>query len=167
MSEVRDISADERDAGAPPASKNSGAARRIGIYLAIGLVIFLAGFVPMWLKARAAAGERDTVAHQLRLAQMQHALASAVIDARRGDYEPARQSASDFYTNLSARLGDTGEPALANERREAVRPLLSGRDEIITLLARSDPASADRLADVYVAYRKAMSDAATPTGTVK
>jgi len=33
-----------------------------------------------------------------------------------------------------------------------------GRDEIITLLARSDPASADRLSDLYVSYRKNMTD---------
>jgi hypothetical protein len=37
-----------------------------------------------------------------------------------------------------------------------VQPLLAGRDEIITLLARSDPASADRLSELYVAYRKAV-----------
>ena len=38
-----------------------------------------------------------------------------------------------------------------------MQPLFAGRDEIITLLARSDPASADRLSDLYVAYRKVMN----------
>jgi hypothetical protein len=35
-----------------------------------------------------------------------------------------------------------------------MQPLFSGRDELITLLARNDPASADRLSDLFVAYRK-------------
>jgi hypothetical protein len=37
-----------------------------------------------------------------------------------------------------------------------VEQLFAGRDEIITLLARNDPASADRMSDLYVAYRKAV-----------
>jgi hypothetical protein len=32
--------------------------------------------------------------------------------------------------------------------------LFAGRDEIITLLARSDPAVADRLSDLYASFRK-------------
>ena len=39
----------------------------------------------------------------------------------------------------------------------SMQPVFAGRDEIITLLARSDPASADRLSDLYVAYRKIMN----------
>jgi hypothetical protein len=42
-------------------------------------------------------------------------------------------------------------------QRERVRPLLTRRDEIITLLARSDPAAADRLSDLYVSYRQAIT----------
>ena len=34
---------------------------------------------------------------------------------------------------------------------------MGGRDELITLLARSDSAAADRLADLFVAYRKIMN----------
>jgi hypothetical protein len=35
-----------------------------------------------------------------------------------------------------------------------MQPLFAIRDEIITLLARSDPAAADKLSDLFVAYRK-------------
>ena len=38
-----------------------------------------------------------------------------------------------------------------------LQQLFAGRDELITLLARSDPASADRLADLFVTYRKIMN----------
>ena len=88
---------------------------------------------------------------------MQNNLASAAIDARRGDYEPARQAASQFFTSLRAEMdkGDTSNYTQA--QRQGMQPLFAGRDELITLLARSDPASADRLADLFVAYRKIMS----------
>ena len=42
------------------------------------------------------------------------------------------------------------------QQREGVRPLLDQRDEMVTLLARGDPAAADRLSDLYSAYREVM-----------
>ncbi|MBD0373670.1 MAG: hypothetical protein ICV60_22750 [Pyrinomonadaceae bacterium] len=158
MSEVRDLSADEQSV-VKHDTTFSRIARRIGIYLAIALVIFLAGFIPMWLKGRANADQRDAAQRELRLSQMQNALGAAAIDARRGEYETARQTVSDFFTTLSAQVDGGNESALTAQQREGLRPLLAQRDEIITLLARSDPASADRLSDMYVAYRKAMTSA--------
>ncbi|MGH9943923.1 MAG: hypothetical protein ACRD9R_16380, partial [Pyrinomonadaceae bacterium] len=51
------------------------------------------------------------------------------------------------------------ERALTQQQRDALQPLLAQRDEVITLLARSDPAAADRLADLYTAYRKTVDGA--------
>jgi hypothetical protein len=132
--------------------------KRAGVYVGVALVIFLLGLVPMWLKARGAASQRDAARRELRLSQTQGALASAAIDARRGEYETARQTASDFFTALRSEL-DAGDDSPLNARqREAATPLLQRRDELITLLARSDPASAERLSDLYVAYRAAVND---------
>ena len=167
MSETRGIPADERNTGAAPVRGSSGAGKRVGIYLAIALVIFLAGFVPMWLKARAAGTERAAVERELRLSRMQSALSTAAVDARRGDYEAARRSASDFFTALSAQVEETGASAsdAPQQQREAVRPLLAQRDDVITRLARSDPSSADLLSDMSVAYRKATNSAQTQNAT--
>jgi hypothetical protein len=84
----------------PKPVKSSSVMRRFIIYAGVILVIFLLGFVPMWLKARAATSSPVETEHQLILVRMQSNLASAVIDARRGDYEPARQAASQFFTSL-------------------------------------------------------------------
>ena len=118
------------------------------------LVAFLLGFIPMWWKSRACSGSLSEAEHQLSLARLQNALASAVIDARRGDYEPARQAASNFFTSLRAETDRGDASALSPAQREGVLPLFTRRDEIITLLARSDPVSAERLSDLYVSYRK-------------
>jgi hypothetical protein len=122
------------------------------------IVVFLLGLIPMWLKARACSNSLAKSEHELSLARMQNTIASAVIDARRGDYEPARQAASQFFTSLQAETDGTDAANLTPAQIDAVKPLFAGRDEIITLLARSDPASADRLSDLYVSYRKIMAD---------
>lgn len=128
--------------------------KKIAIYGTILLAVFLIGFIPMWLTARDRGNDLAETSRQLKAVQMQNTLASAVIDARRGEYETARQSASDFFTSLGAEI-QLGENSLLTQPQvEGARPLLGQRDEIITLLARSDPASADRLAGLYVEYRK-------------
>jgi hypothetical protein len=131
--------------------------QRIMIYAGVLLIVFLLGLVPMWLKARAATNSLAETEHQLVLAKTQNNIASAVIDARRGDYEPARQAASQFFTSLRAELDKADDSNLTQAQRQGIQPLLAGRDEVITLLARSDPAVADRLTDLYVAYRKIVS----------
>jgi len=140
----------------PEPVKSTPLMRRFIIYAGVLLVVFLLGFIPMWLQARASAGRLADAERRLTLVGMQANLASAAIDARRGDYEPARQAVSQFFTSLRAEIdgGDTSD--FTEAQRAGAQPLLAGRDEIITLLARNDPASADRLADLYVAYRKAV-----------
>jgi hypothetical protein len=128
--------------------------QRVGIYAAVLLFAFLLGFVPMWLKARGYSSSLDSAERQLTLARIQSALASAVIDARRGDYEPARQAASQFFTSLRAEADKGDGSTFTRAQRDAMQPLFARRDEIITLLARSDPAAADQLSDLYVAYRR-------------
>ncbi len=140
----------------PETVKSTPLMRRFIIYGAVLLVAFLLGFVPMWLKARQCAGSLAEAGHQLFLVRMQHNLASAAIDARRGEYEPARQAASQFFTSVRAEIDEGDASDLTQAQRQGVTPLLASRDELITLLARSDPASADRLSELYVKYRAAL-----------
>jgi hypothetical protein len=128
--------------------------QRLGVYATVVFVAFLIGFIPMWLRARTRANERDAVQQVLRLTQAENTLAAAAIQARRGDYEPAREAASTFYTNLRAEL-DRGSSVFSASQRDMLQPLLAQRDQMITLLARADPAVAERLADTSVSYRRA------------
>ena len=137
--------------------KSSSWLQRYLIYAAILLIVFLFGFVPMWLKARTATNSLADAQHQLALAKMQNDLASAAMDARRGDYEPARQALSRFFTSLRADMDQGANSSYTEAQRNSLQSMLAGRDELITLLARSDPASADRLSDMYLGYRKIMN----------
>ena len=127
--------------------------RRFIIYVALLVLAFLAGLVPMWLKSRECSSSLSDGERQSSLAKMQNSLGSAAIDARRGDYETARQAASDFFTSLGAEFNRGVDSALSQAEIERLQPLLTRRDEIITLLARGDATSADLLSDLYVSYR--------------
>ena len=136
--------------------------RRLILYAAVLLVVFLAGLVPMWLTSRTHARERDAAQASLKISSLQNSLANAAIDARRGEYEPARLAASDFFTNLGTELARGRDSVFQEAQRNALRSMFDTRDDTITLLARSDPASADRLLDLYTKYRQATASAPSP-----
>ncbi len=127
------------------------------LYVILLLAAFLLGFVPMWGKSRECSSQLLEVERQLSLTKLNNALASAAIDARRGDYEVARQSASDFFTALRVEIDREEASVLSSTQRAELQPLLTQRDEMITLLARGDPAAADQLSDLYVIYREGIS----------
>ena len=148
---------------------------RVFTYAFVLLIGFLLGFVPMWVRSSERASSlseatsradllrtQDTLAsavaaHQLELARMQNTLASAAIDAQRGDYELARQAASGFFTSLRVETDRGSDSILSQAQREGAQPLFTLQDEVITLLARNDPAAADRFSDLYVSFRDLLS----------
>jgi hypothetical protein len=132
--------------------------RRFGLYVTLCAGFFLLGLVPMWLKASQAIEQRDAAQRGVRLAQLQNILGAAMVNVQRGEYEPARQLTSDFFTNLRSQIDGTSGSVFTVEQREALKPLLAERDELITLLARSDPAAADRLFAVYSSYQRLTSN---------
>jgi hypothetical protein len=128
--------------------------KRVALYATLAAGFFLLGFLPMWFKSSRAIEQRDAAQRGVRLAQLQNTLAAAVIDVQRGHYEPARQLTSDFYMNLRRQVdGDSGS-LFTSVQREGLSSLLAERDELITLLARSDPEATDRLFNVYATYNK-------------
>ena len=128
--------------------------RRVALFVTLAVGFFLLGFAPMWLKATRAIEQRDAAQRGVRLAQLQNTLAAALIDVQRGQYEPARQLTSDFYTDLRRQIDADSGSLLTPAQREGFRSLLTERDELITLLARSDAAARDRLFAVYTTYTR-------------
>jgi hypothetical protein len=147
-------------------------------YVLVLILGFLIAFIPMWARSRkssknmsnltnrsdVARGRNElastAAAKELALARMQNSLANVVIDARRGGYESARQNASTFFTSLRAEANKGDDSSLSKPQKEAAKPMFEKRDEIVTLLARSDPAGAERLSDLYLAFRELMDNPA-------
>jgi hypothetical protein len=128
--------------------------KRLALYATLCCGFFLLGFVPMWLKAGSAIEQRDAAQREVRLTQLENTLGSAMVEVHRGEYEPARQITSDFYTNLRNQIDAGNASVFTPAQREQLRPLLTERDDVITLLARSDPAAVDRLFAIYSSYKK-------------
>ena len=144
------------DISQPQYAKPISWMRRGASYVAILLFGLAAGFLPMWAKSRTSATSLSEATSRASLATMQNALASAAIDAQRGDYESARQAASDFFTSLREEANKGDGSLLSVGQRGGIEPLFAQRDELISLLARNDPAGTERLFDLYVSFRELM-----------
>jgi hypothetical protein len=138
-------------------SRTTHRMRRFILYVALLLVAFLLGFVPMWWLSSQSSSSLAEAERQSSLARIENSLASAAIYAQRGDYETARQAASDFFTSLRTETNKGVDSALSQAEIASLQPLVTQRDEIITLLARGDATSADQLSDLYVSYRTIVS----------
>ena len=131
---------------------------RLPVYAAILLLVFLVGLIPTCYVARRRGIERDAAQAALRISNLQNSLGNAMVDARAGNYEVARQGTSDFFSNLAT---EVERHAIFNAAQETqLRSLLQERDDTITSLARSDPNSADRLTKLYNQYREALTNVA-------
>lgn len=136
---------------------------RWGIFAIALIIAFLVGFIPMYMKANDYAAEHEVTKKTLTRSEIGNLISKAIVDAKRGEYEPARQNTSDFFTRLDAEIknGENGAyPAAQNEKLKSV---FTDRDAIITLLARRDPASVERLTDIYLIYRQAVGETVTKT----
>lgn len=157
MQEVRNIGKKMNwEAAARSESQESSLLKRVALWVTLLFLGFLLGFVPVWLSAREGARQRDAAQANLRVSQLQNRLATAAMHARRGDYEAARLATSDFFTDLRAEL-NRQESGFTTKQREAMQPILGNRDEVITLLARSDGTATERLADLYLTYIAAVN----------
>jgi hypothetical protein len=147
----------EADSGENLSGKKYSKLERIGMMLGLLFIAFMLGFVPMWLVKRTAAIERDTAVRELNVSRLQTQLGSSIVHARIGEYEPARIAASGFFTDLRTEIEREENAAFSSGQSAAFQPILAERDEVITLLARGDPASVERLTNLYLAYLKIAS----------
>jgi ribosomal protein L19E len=136
---------------------------RWAIFAAALLIAFLVGFVPMWMKASDQAAEHEVTKKALTRSDIGNLIARSVVEARRGEYESARQSTSDFFTRLNAEIEKGEGGAYPAEQNDKLRAVFTDRDAVITLLARRDPASVERLNDIYLIYRQAIGETVSRT----
>jgi hypothetical protein len=132
-----------------PVPEQNDTLKRIGMIAAVGLTAFMIGLIPMWLSYRSVQSELKAAQIEMRPLNLRNDLATAAIRAGRGEYEAARQLASNFFTSLRSESQLANGPYAGAGRREPVNRILEQRDETITLLARNDPAAAARLVDLY------------------
>ncbi len=136
---------------------------RWGIFAAIVLIAFLIGLIPMLMQKWSVEGELAATQKQLRQTEIKGLLTGAIVEANRGEYEPARQNASNFFTRLDEERKKGNDGFLTEAERENMTPVFAVRDSIITMLAQRDTASVERLSNVYSTYLQATGVAQPPT----
>ena len=151
--EIEENIRNARTAGSMAGTVSSDTLNRIAITAGVALMAFLLGFASMWITSKGYENERDSLMKTLRPSVLQNGLATAALNAQRGEFEQARQRASEFFTDLRAEV-DKPESSFGGEQRDALEAILSQRDETITLLARGDPAAASRLSELYFSFMK-------------
>lgn len=165
MSDAYDDTSSERDV--PPSRRSGGGAKKFFWFLVAILLAFGAGFGWQWWEAREVRTELDQMearadSLELRLTfqELGNTLATAVMQATYGNYEPARRAASEFFTGLQREAAN----APAGASRD-IRAVLAERDATITALSRSETESRDVLANLFIRYRRATGISAPDLGT--
>lgn len=139
-----------------PATTRGGGGGRLFLWVAVAVLLaFGVGFGWQWWEARqvrdelaTVTEERDQLQRRLELQRLGNTLGSAVLQSSYGNYEPARQAASEFFSGLQGIvLGGGGDGRL--------RPILDQRDQVITALSRSESRSRDLLSAIYVDFQRA------------
>lgn len=131
------------------------------------LVTFLIGSVPMLIQKWEVQEQLSKTETELRKAEISNLLATAIVEANRGEYEPARQRASSFFQRLRAEEEKADEGFLSAEERDRIKPIFETRDTVITMLAQRDRAAVERLNDIYATYQQALGIEQPPASTAE
>jgi hypothetical protein len=116
------------------------------------LTAFLLGLIPMGIVAYNRGDEVAAIRRELKAATLKNRIAAAALYGKRGEYEQARQAVSGVFEELRSRVEDPRETTA--EVRSQLNKLLAERDDVITLLARSDPAGVERLFNLQYELRQ-------------
>lgn len=132
--------------------------------IAVGLG-FGGGYLMAWLPARQAISEleasvsaaeaaREQTEAELQRAQLEVALATLLgelggvyVDINANNFGVAAEKISPFFDGLSDLL--ESEPALADTQLQALRSILSRRDEIVADLAQANPQVRQKVGEMF------------------
>lgn len=147
----------EQHADRSPHKPAQSAARSLRTYAIWFLAGLLLGLIPTAVSLVRTQGERDALQRQMQAANLEMNLANAALMARHGDYTAARDAASRFFSEARQAVDGAGGETLTAAQLTHLQSALAERDALITLLARGDPAGAERATAMYVAHRAAFT----------
>lgn len=133
----------------PPPPTRRLSPRVILLTLLLLIAAFGAGFLPPWLEARRLRATLSTTSMDLRLLTLHRELGVASHEVQRNNYASASEAAARFFDDC-ARLANTEPFANDDRTRVALLGYAGQRDEVMALLAASDPAARERLAGLYL-----------------
>lgn len=125
--------------------------RRTPVWVAAIVIAFAAGFGWQYVERRQAEAQLEATSNALAEARLESALATALVEAQQGNYELARQRASDFFTNLQTLTASGVLPA------DTFSDIQSQRDATITMLSRGSTDAIALLQQLHAEFRSGLS----------
>jgi hypothetical protein len=124
---------------------------RIIVVAVLLVVVFLAGFVPSYVKAHRLENELREARRENSLAQLRDLACLAYIQAIQKDYGLAAGTSTRFF-NRTREVANQASDAGA---RKQLEDLLGFRDQITAELAKGDPGVLNDLQSLFVKTRQA------------
>lgn len=125
------------------ATGKSGISRRIIVWAASYLVVFLLGFIPQYNKARSVRSQLESArqelaaaGYRLELAALRDAISQVHLEAVQKNYGIAAQRSTAFFDQLQGMIYRERDA----ERRKAFEEILAARDTVTAGLAGGDAA---------------------------
>jgi len=131
--------------------------KKIGIKLIVLGAVFLAGYIPMYLKNRAQrqSSEQALLAcearitdsqDQLRVSRLVGTLGLVLVEVEQNNFGKAKELSTRFFDDLR----QAEASARSKETRERLRLMLNRRDEITSDLTALSAAVASKIRSLYV-----------------
>ena len=120
---------------------------RIIVVIILLIIVFLAGFVPQYIKVNRLENDLSVARQENALAQLRDLAGLAFVQASQKNYGLAAATSQQFFSRTREMANQVSE---AN-KREAMEALLASQDKITAELAKGDP---EVLVDLQVLFEK-------------
>jgi hypothetical protein len=115
----------------------------IGAVVLLG--VFLAGFLPEYIRANRLAGQVEQARSEQQLGRARDLLGMVFLQTSLKNYGTAQQYAGTLFNEVRALSGQEH----SSEVNQALQKILAARDDVTAQLARGDPASYGLIQGLY------------------
>ena len=120
---------------------------RIIVVIILLIIVFLAGFVPQYIKVKRLENDLSAARQENALAQLRDLAGLAFVQASQRNYGLAAATSARFF-NRTREMANNAPDA---NGRKALEDLLASQDKITAELAKGDP---EALGDLQVLFEK-------------
>jgi hypothetical protein len=127
--------------------------KRLALWTAVALVVFLGGFIPQYRQARALRGELRAAEEQIRslewkmkLAEFRDLAGIVYLATNQQNYGMARQHSTQLFDRASELIRE----APASELQALFGTILQQRDEVTARLTRGDGSIREPVEKLYI-----------------
>jgi hypothetical protein len=120
---------------------------RIGVVVVLLIIVFLAAFVPQYIKVKRLENDLSAARQENARAQLGDLAGLAFVQASQKNYGLAAATSARFFN----RTREMASEAPDASGRKALEDLLASQDQITTKLTKGDP---EALGDLQVLFKK-------------